>query len=86
MSTIALAWSFATPGFSAAIVGGGKAAYLDAAAEAVQFELSIEDRESISKLYKPKPVVRPLLTSDVSFSTLHRSRDASSPLRAKGGV
>lgn len=67
MSTIALAWSFATPSLSAAIVGGSKAAYLDAAAEAVHFELSDEDRESISKLYKSKPVVRPLLTSDVFY-------------------
>lgn len=57
MATVAIAFSLATPGITAPIVGGSKAAHITEAAEAIHFRLTADELESVKKLYKPKAIV-----------------------------
>jgi aryl-alcohol dehydrogenase-like predicted oxidoreductase len=54
MAVVAIAWSLSKPFMTAPIIGMSKKERVDEAVEAVNFELSKEEIESIDSLYEPK--------------------------------
>ncbi|KUJ13876.1 Aldo/keto reductase [Mollisia scopiformis] len=57
MTVVALAWSLSKPFMTAPIIGMSKKERVDEAVQAINFELSKEDIESIDNLYEPKKVI-----------------------------
>jgi Predicted oxidoreductases (related to aryl-alcohol dehydrogenases) len=57
MAQIALAWLMSKPVITAPIVGASKAHHLDQAIEAIDIELSADDKEKLESPYRPHPVV-----------------------------
>lgn len=57
MAVVAIAWSLSKPYMTAPIVGMSKIERVEEAVQAVNFELSIEEEESIDKLYLPKEIM-----------------------------
>jgi aryl-alcohol dehydrogenase-like predicted oxidoreductase len=57
MAIVALAWSLSKPFITAPIVGISKIPRVEEAVQAVNFELSKDEVESIDSLYQPKNVV-----------------------------
>jgi len=57
MAIVAIAWSLSKPFMTAPIIGMSKVDRVNEAVEAVNFELSKEEIESIDSLYEPKRVL-----------------------------
>ncbi|KAF2489837.1 hypothetical protein BU16DRAFT_531278 [Lophium mytilinum] len=57
MAIVAIAWSLSKPYMTAPILGMSKVERIKEAVEAVNFELSKEEIESIDKLYIPRNVI-----------------------------
>jgi aryl-alcohol dehydrogenase-like predicted oxidoreductase len=54
MAIVAIAWSLIKPFMTAPIVGMSKVERVDEAVQAVNFELTKEEVESINELYEPR--------------------------------
>ena len=57
MAQVALAWLASAPGVTAPIVGATKVQHISDALEAVQLELSTEERARLEAPYRPHPVL-----------------------------
>lgn len=57
MAIVAIAWSLRKEYVTAPIVGMGKIDRVKEAVEAVNFELSKEEEESIDQLYQPRKII-----------------------------
>jgi aryl-alcohol dehydrogenase-like predicted oxidoreductase len=57
MATVSIAWSLSKPFMTSPIIGMSKVERVEEAVEAVNFELTKEEVESIDGLYEPKKVI-----------------------------
>jgi aryl-alcohol dehydrogenase-like predicted oxidoreductase len=57
MAVVAIAWSLSKPFMTAPIIGMSKMERVEEAIEAVNFELTKEEIESIDQLYEPRNVM-----------------------------
>jgi aryl-alcohol dehydrogenase-like predicted oxidoreductase len=57
MAIVSMAWSLAKPYMTSPIIGMSSVERVQDAVDAVNFELTMEEEESIDKLYEPRAVM-----------------------------